>query len=441
MASTIVIDKEKNQSHKLLSGWIGLGFILFIHTMMILPALFFLNQDVWIAEAWDSNKGHIPAINYFIANPTHLFSYPSIISTFPGYHLFLALIASLFGMESVNGATWLIRIINIAFAYGLVIMVWQIVWRLKQDVQLAFALLLPLALSYYVLASSIWINTDDVAAFFYVTLIFIFMFNQSSLMAAFMAFFMVICRQIYFPVVGAFWPPALWPKFNKTYARLALAVSLLTSLTILIYLWRWQGLTPGRTQTINKFIGINLSGLLHAFTLTGLWSIPYLFIFCADRLSYKKYFYFLIFIAIGLALLLWGITPSNFDYDEGRGGSIVWYLANLTPSYEHHSFFVLLFSAVGMFVMLNMIMRSIAMRYYPIETIMLLAYFLSCSTQIFSFQRYVEIPILITFAVFGARIKNYRRLNLLGPIALAIIFVVLASIHMWLKVHGGTIAY
>ncbi|EKD55093.1 MAG: hypothetical protein ACD_60C00027G0019 [uncultured bacterium] len=250
---------------------------------------------------------------------------------------------------------------------------------------------------------------------------------------------MIMCRQIYFPVIAAFWLAGVVADEKKQALKFAACVTLVSTITMALFVWQWHGLTPGYSQDINKFVGISLSGILHEFSMLGVLAIAYLPIFCADRRYYKNYFLLLWALAALFSFILWASTFSTPDFDAGRGGSVIWRIAGITPSYHQHSWIILFLSFLGMFSLLNMIFHAIFLRYYPIETIMLLCYFLSCASQIFAFQRYVEIPILITYAVFGARVLHASRLSFAGPFLLATSFGFITILRISMKILGKTI--
>ena len=412
--------------------FISLGFLFILFTFIVIPPIFILqNLNIMIPEAWDSTTGHIPLINYFIKHSIHLFNYPSLVSTLPGYHIFLSQLAFLLGIQEVVQSTWAIRLINALMGYALILTIWKIVWKLKPNVNVTFALLFPIAFSYYVVASSVWINTDNFAALLYSLLISAFLFSWPLWSATLVAFGLIFSRQLYYPVIMAFWVPAIFPKKNVRFLQLAFYITAVTTTTLALYTWHWKGLTPISSQHINQFVGVNPSAFLQAIAMTGLLAIAYLPIFFTNRHYHSKNSYLLAGIFILFTVLIWANTFSNYDDTVGRNGSIIWRIAKITPLYNNHSIAVLLLSCTGIITLGNMILHAIYYKYYPIEVIMLMLYFISYSSQILSFQRYVEIPILITFAIFGARTSVISRAYLLGPLLLGSSFILFDIMHLW----------
>jgi hypothetical protein len=423
------LQKKKNRE------WMPLFIILILHTtMVVLPLLYVTHAADWVAEAHDSRDGHTLLINYFIAHPSYVLTYPSdLVSTVPGYHILMAKLAWIFGVKSVEENTWSLRLINTVPSNLFLIVMWFILWKMKPQPKLIFSLLLPIAFSYYLLASAIWINTDNLALLFYALLILIFLTNRSSVLGGITAFFLVFCRQVYLPVTAAFWPPAIFPKIKTQSLKFAVSVTVCASAIFLIYAWHWQGLTPVGTQNWNKFVGINYSSVLQAFSIAGLFAIPYSFLLFADIRYYQNKIAIMLSAAIIFSLLIWLMSPTNWSEPAGRVGSLIWRLDQIPFHYNQHAVIILLLNIFGVFVFLNLISHAFYFRYYPIETMMLLFYLVGYSTQIFAFQRYVEIPILITYAMFSARIKKEPRYALIGPIVLAGLFVMLSIAHIWWK--------
>jgi hypothetical protein len=95
----------------------------------------------------------------------------------------------------------------------------------------------------------------------------------------------------------------------------------------------------------------------------------------------------------------------------GRWGSIVWTLAAQTPHIGTHSFVVLGLMALGIAALAAIMLHAFRENYFPAETLLLAFYLIGYSAQPLAVQRYVEPPILLTFATFAARLPKARRPN------------------------------
>ncbi len=382
----------------------------------------------------DMVKFHLPQINYLIQHPLQFLDYEATSATTPGHHFLFAWVSILFGYESVGEETIVLRLLNVAIGLGLVVVAWMTFYRLKKDALLATALALPLVGSNYVLTASIWINTDNGAMLFFALTLFSMLFYAERVyLTAIFVLLMVMWRQIYLPVVGAVALPALLPggDTKRKFVRAALAV-LPTILVVGVYASAWGGLTPGTTQLYNKFT-LNLSVPLHALALTGLFAVPYAVLLwptlkALDDLGRK------ISGGVGVVVGLgaWLVAASTHDNDAGRWGSLIWLLAKKSPGVGDKTFVVLVLAILGAGVLAAMGWRALRERYYPVELMMLLAYFAGYSAQIFAWQRYIEPAIFLVLGVHCARSEaKAPRWALLGPVGLAAVFGLMSELRIW----------
>ncbi|MEQ8564604.1 MAG: hypothetical protein RMA76_06855 [Deltaproteobacteria bacterium] len=381
----------------------------------------------------DMVKFHLPQINYHIQHPLDLLHYEASSATTPGHHFLFAWVSILFGYDSVSENTMVLRLLNVVIALGLIVVAWMTFYRLKKDALFATACALPLVGSNYVLTAAIWINTDNGAMLFFALTLFSMLFYENRVyLAAISVLLMVMWRQIYLPVVGALAFPVLLPGDRKKTIVRAIATVLPTVIVIGVYASAWGGLTPGTTQLYNKFT-LNLSVPLHAVALTGLFALPY-------GLLLKPTFTGLdprgrkIVLGVGVAigLILWLIAASNHDNEMGRWGSLIWVLAKKSPGIGDKTFVVLLLAIAGATTLAAMGWRAIAERYYPIELMMLLAYFAGYSAQVFAWQRYIEPAIFLVIGVHCARTKEATpRFALAGPALMAAIFGLMSQLRIW----------
>ena len=92
--------------------------------------------------------------------------------------------------------------------------------------------------------------------------------------------------------------------------------------------------------------------------------------------------------------MLWGLSPTEFDAaaaaqgSPGRWGSVVWFLARISPLVHNRAILVLPCLMLGFFTCAVMIELARARRYFPAELAMFALYTLSLSAQAYSFERY-----------------------------------------------------
>lgn len=369
----------------------------------------------------DQENFHIPQVNYFIGHPFSLLTYAASSAPTPGHHLLLAWFATLSGKKSVDGSVLSIRLINAAFGLAFLILVWVTLRRVSGTIATATALTLPLAGSYYVITASIWIVTDNGALFFYAVVLFVLLFRRGhALLAGASTTLLVLWRQIYLPVVGAFFTPLLLGGRSRRAVLVAVSATVPAVLTVGLFAWTWGGLTPPQFQGDHRF-AMNLAVPLHALALTGLLALPYV-PFAGSlraRLDRPK-LYAVILLAVGIGLVVWLPTESVYDRETGRWGSWVWYLARHSPALGGRAPLVLALVCVGALALLSMAVHSLEHRYFPAELLLLAFYFAGYSTQPFAWQRYIEPHTLLTLGVFCSRLGETRARVLAGPVLLSL---------------------
>lgn len=406
--------------------------ISIVFLLLVVPPIF--AGVATMAQHGDMVKFHLPQINYLIQHPLDIVHYDASSATTPGHHILVAWVAKILGYEQVTEADIPLRLLNVFVGLGLIAAAWTTFYRMSKDLLFATACTLPLVGSNYVLTASIWINTDNGAMLFYTLALYSMLFYTERVQwTAIAVLLMVMWRQIYLPVVGAFALPALLPGPDRK-KRIILAVASVvpTALVVAIYANAWNGLTPGTTQTYNKFT-LNFSVPLHAVALVGLYTCAYALLLwpTLKELDAKgKKIAFGVGAAVGT--VLWAIAASNYDNQAGRWGSLIWVLAKKSPAIGDKSIVVLLLAILGSSTIAAMGWRAIRDRYYPPELLMLLGYFAGYSAQIFAWQRYIEPAIFITLGVHCARTDaKSSRLALAGPVLMAVVFGLMSELRIW----------
>jgi len=404
-----------------------LYLLLIIFSLFLFPLLYFFYYDPQSALWCDEFHAHIPQINYFINHPLNIIHFKVYIPNFPGYHLFIAYLSILFHIKVVYLNTWVIKIINSLFAYGILIILWNLIRNFCHDDWKTFCLCLPIACSYYILGSATWLSTDNGALFFFVSILYLLEVHPIKWLIALCTFLMVFWRQLFLPVIGVFWLPLLFSKNRKQTLLVAILASAPVLILAGIYFLSWGGLTPPTPWIRHHHILIFMSrvNLIQLLALVGILGLPYIFLFCSDRaIQYSKKQLFMIIVASLIsALVLWMITPSTYlDTKDGglgvRYGSIVWQLSTFFPYFNlgDKSLLVLLFSLPGAFILILMTLRAIRLNYYPTELVMFFLYITAYACQTFPFQRYVEPILLITMSVHGARMVTKTSWQFYVPI-------------------------
>lgn len=148
---------------------------------------------------------HLRLINYFIEHPSYILDYPDpeLIATLPGVHVFVALIARLFGINALGSDTWL-RLVPFVFGLGCICILWRICRDLSSNASYGSLLCLPIVWSNYFYLSSLFLVTENAAYLGYVFLLMAYLrFPQRGLTVGLVAAAMVSARQIFLPVVAS----------------------------------------------------------------------------------------------------------------------------------------------------------------------------------------------------------------------------------------------
>jgi hypothetical protein len=123
--------------------------------------------------------------------------------------------------------------------------------------------------------------------------------------------------------------------------------------------------------------------------------------------------------ALLVATLLWLGTPSDFDPEAGRWGSLVWSAAAHGPVIFDRSPMVLVLALLGAAYLGFAICAARLRPRFPVELAAVLLYMAGLALSPAAYQRYVEPFLLLTFGVLAARsgIAPGRRALRLAPLA------------------------
>ena len=411
----------------------ALAALLALFLLMIVPAIL-LGIDTELA-ATDMLQGHIPQINFQIAHPFTLYNPATIAAQIPGYHMLMAWIAILFGYASIDEGSLLLRFVNAALGCGFLVIAWLILRRLAATSWQAAALALPLACSTYVISSAVWLTTDDGALLFYALTLYAVMFQRrNGALAAASTTLLVLWRHLFLPVAGIYALACLHAGRHATRRDFAAAAAAILPAALIVgyFVWLWGGFVPPKVQGFNT-VTLQPSVPLHAVALTGLFALAYSPTLWRVALALERRSLLRVAAAASAAgALLWLVTASDYDdFPHQRWGSLVWYLARHTPVIAHHSPVVLVLTVLGAAALCVMLLHARARGYFPAAILMLLLYFVAYSAQYYAWQRYIEPPIMLAFAVFVAQAGRLRWLDLAGPLAMSVVFGCMSLLRLY----------
>jgi hypothetical protein len=198
----------------------------------------------------------------------------------------------------------------------------------------------------------------------------------------------------------------------------------IAALIIFDFWLKWGALVSPFWQARNVGAGFSPHSALHVFALTGMFAAFFMIPLNGEFLLARTHLHFWIAVTafFVIAVLLWCVTPSNYNPDANREFSIIWTLARLTPTIGESSPIVLVL-ALGAAPMLGlMVSRMVRDRIIYADTAMSATYLGGQFLQNLPFQRYVEVPILIALSLFTARFSSGRAVARWSLVALVMTY-------------------
>jgi len=289
---------------------------------------------------------HIDEINYFIAHPGDWLRYPDPwqTATFPGFHLFVALIARVLGISALGPGTGL-RLVPWLLGALVLIVLWRAFRELSQSARAALVLALPILWSNYFYLSSLFLVTENAAYLGYTLLLLAYLeFPRRSVLIGLIGAATVFVRQIFLPVILT---PSALIGFSRAQApRMLWSVALALApglLVFALYYTAWGGPVPREVLGEHDAHALIEPGpVIQAFSLLGLLAVPYALLTLPSlRELGQRRMIAIIGAASVVALLGWLLLPTTRDLEAGRAGSVIWLLARTAPLDGAHASLVL----------------------------------------------------------------------------------------------------
>jgi hypothetical protein len=107
--------------------------------------------------------------------------------------------------------------------------------------------------------------------------------------------------------------------------------------------------------------------------------------------------------SVAAALVLWTISPSNYQADAGRWGSVVWTLAAHTPLIGSRSPLLLAVAVLGAVFAAFLAWRGRRLERFPTELAAMALYIAGLALTSAAYQRYLEPVALLCLGLFFAR--------------------------------------
>ncbi len=388
------------------------SFPLAFALLFTIGSLADLHSTNW--AVFDEREFHLPLANHFINHPIRP-DFPTIGAMTPGTHILVALAARLFGVGEVVSGSPLVRLLFCGVGAATLSLAFTYCLSLSRDLSAALCLSLPVLSTTYFLLPATFLVTEGPAYLGYVialgAMLFIPLGVAGGLVFALGASVMALSRQIFLPVAAVYALHALplrprkgWP----TYLLIGLVV--VTPLAILspVFL-SWGGLVP-ESYRFHETSALNLPVLVQAVGLAGILGVPFL---AASRLPKVTAAVFVWAAgALVAASALWLSVPTAPGPPLSRSFSVIWRLADVSPLLLGRP--ILLFGPlfVGCLVIACHLETAWRLGRIPVEWVMFGLYVAALMNQSYAWQRYVEVPLLITLAISTAHFWSGRRLGM-----------------------------
>ncbi len=398
-------------------GWIAAGCAAGIHLGLALVAI--LAGITGASEWFDQRDYHLPVILEFARTlPTpDLSDYNS--ATTPGYHLLMA-VAVRAGAEGV-----LLSVVNAIFGVAFVAMVAGYIGRLS-GVLVGIVAGCLLGASPYVLSSSVWMTTDNLAS---IALFGAFLAAapiaaartpyavRCGLLASLLAVVGVLVRQILayaaaFPgaaVVARACAAKRWPRASELgVAALALVPALVV---VAIFVKLWGGLVPPTFQQYHGG-GANPVTPIYVLAVVAVWATP---VFVGIPGFLRELFSPRMLLLAVLAAIVACALPSSYIVHV-RFGGILWTIASKLPAPAERSILIVPLAGLGAAVLgayLRLWSRAASIEVdrrglglYALLALLGMAVAQTTNTQ--CFERYIQPPVLVLALVAAASLAGPR---------------------------------
>lgn len=413
---------------------------------LVLGSSFLLGGRVLSSQKYDQDLYHIQAIRQFesqLPSPD-LSDYPS--ATGPGYHLLYALSGSVIGSDLVT-----LRWYSLVFAAGLVVVIAGFTTNVTMPMTAA-VLASPIAVSYYLLGSAVYVATDNLAwllaaiplglVVFLPTRPWVLLLSGSFMLLA------VLVRQNFVWLAGPIILAGLltcplvrtipWSsRFQDDEAAagwgrlvLSLVVTVPACLLLAALVASWGGLVPPNFQDFHQknLMWVTLGFALSVFGLYG----PF-FMLCLPRPRELIRGNLPVLLTVGLLGALCALVPpSDFAPDQGRYAGVMWTLVRLGPVVGERSLVLAFFAFVGAICLVVLwlgMLRAGRSRHALVLLVAWAAIVASNFPNSQCFQRYFDLPTLMVL-VWGLALCLPARPDEdqpapLGPALLAMVLVLL----------------
>ncbi len=353
-------------------------------------------------DAFDEVNYHRPIIATMAADfpAVDVVGYNAAMA--PGYHVVMAAVLR-------SSGSWVaVRMANLSIGVLLVVLTWQIAWRLSSSPSATLSTL-PLAVSSYVVGCSVWLTTDNLGLLLAMTSLGLVVTSDPApgrwIASGALGAMAALVRQIHVWTAVPIAAQWIWTTKGaggstaghqtRTFLA-ALSASALPIIAMGALVLLWGGLLPPRF--VGHHQGWNPAAFVFGLALLGVFSLPWLALVLSDaRDAILRW----TGVRVIAAVMVASLVPSSYDVQGGRWGGWLWEVVRRGPVVFNRSLALALLALAGGVAVLTLTHRAVRAgrgREAGVLVVALVAWLGAQSANFQVWQRYFEPAILILLA-------------------------------------------
>lgn len=399
---------------------------LFINFSSFFFGFFFLEEHG--ASILDATIHTYPAINALKTNfLENIINYGKFgENSYPLHHIIFAF------LNPFKPGSFFFRLISIFWSFASIYLLFLVIKnRLKFSNLESIFLSSILLLSPYFRSSGYWGMTENTGILFLILSILFYLElrrNASFLNIFFVCLFssLALYSRIQYVFICLFYCIDLFLILPSVKRKFLILCYSILSIPALYLIYIWGGIID--EQTTGEFNSlINFDTIPRTFiailSLVGFYSLPFLICLTNDYINLLKKYFIKYFISLFFLILLFYFFEIDIlslnekrDYVYGQG-----FIANITYKITKIQISYLLFSAIGLNIILNLF------QYSTKNKILIVAFFSFFSLRVHFFTEYLD-PLLFILVLGCLTIKNLSELKKLRNLVVFEVFFILTLI-------------
>jgi len=400
--------------------------LLFINCSSFFFGFFFLEEHG--ASILDATEHTYPAINALKINfLENIINYGKFgENSYPLHHIIFAF------LNPFEPGSFFFKLISIFWSFASIYLLFLVIKkRLKFSNLESIFLSSILLLSPYFRSSGYWGMTENTGILFLILSIFFYLElrkNMSYLNIFFVCLFssLALYSRIQYVFICLFYFIDLFFTLTNVKRKFLILCYSILSIPALYLIYIWGGIID--EQTTGEFNSlINFDTIPRTFfailSLVGFYSLPFLICLNKDYINLLKKYFIKYFISLFFLISMFYFSEIDIlslnekrDYVYGQG-----FIANITYKITKIQISYLLFSAIGLNIILSLFQYSIK------NKILIVAFFTFFSLRVHFFTEYLD-PLLFILALGCLTIKNISELKKLRNLLIFEIFFILTLI-------------